>query len=75
MQAVEFIRWAISNGPWEGCGLDGGDIQDKAVSCGILVQVEYDPDEHGPNDYDAEKGDPWFVFSDEFKAALAAQEE
>lgn len=62
----KFTEWAI-RASWEGGTLDGGDIQDKAVELGLLVEVTYDPDEHGPNDCDAEKGDPWYVLSDELK--------
>ena len=62
--ALKFIRWAIQEGPWNGCSLDGCDIQDKAIELGLLKKVKYDPAIHGPNDVDADPGDDWFVFSD-----------
>lgn len=58
-----FVRWAVTDGPFNGCNLDGGDVQEKAVHFGILRKVEYDPEQHGQNDCGAEPGDPWFVFT------------
>jgi hypothetical protein len=72
LNLAEFAKWAIRSGPWDGSDLDGGDIQDKAVECGILVETKYDPEKHGPSETDQEPGDPWYVFSDEFKSALAS---
>lgn len=43
----------------------GDVIQDAAVNYGIVKEVKYDPDIHGPNNVDAEPGDAWFVFVDE----------
>ena len=71
MNLAEFIAWAIREGSWQGCNLDGGDVQDKAVEMGILVETKYNPRIHGENDCDAEPGCPWFVFSPAFKTALA----
>lgn len=68
MNLPEFIRWTIENGPFDGCDLDGGSVQDKAVACGILIETKYDPKKHGGSNV-AVKGDDWFVFSDEFIAA------
>lgn len=59
-----FAQWAIREGAWEGCDLDGGSIQDKAVELGIIKEVPYDPASHGDNDCGAEAGDPWFVFTE-----------
>jgi hypothetical protein len=70
LNLAEFAKWAIRSGPWS--DLDGGDIQDKAVECGILVETQYDPEKHGPTETDQEPGDPWYVFSDEFKSALTS---
>jgi len=69
MNLAEFAEWALKDGSFHGCGLDGGDIQDKALECGIIVQALYDPEKHGPC-ADAEVGEVWFVFSDEIFAAL-----
>lgn len=71
MNLAEFARWAIENGPFDGCDLDGGSVQEKAEACGILVKTVYDPDKHGGNSV-AKQGDDWFLFSDEFKNAELA---
>lgn len=72
MNLAEFARWAVTNGTWEGCDLDGGDIQDKALECGIIVETKYDPEKHGEHPYAApELGDTWYVFSDDLNAALS----
>jgi len=65
MNLVEFARWTIENGPFDGCDLDGGSVQEKAVACGILVPTKYDPKKHGGKS-GAEPGDEWFVYSNEF---------
>lgn len=36
---IEFARWAISESSFQGCNLDGGDIQDKAHELGLLVEA------------------------------------
>jgi len=69
MNLAEFAQWALNDGSFGGCGLDGGDIQDKALEFGIIVQTLYDPEKHG-SCADAEIGEVWYVFSDEFFAAL-----
>lgn len=71
MNITEFARWAIENGAFCGADLDGADIQEKAVACGLLVQTKYDPAIHGraENSEYVEPGDVWYVFSDEFRAA------
>jgi len=74
LNLAEFARWAIENGSWDGSlGLDGGDIQEKAVSCGILIKTKYDPEIHGNNDVDCEPGDNWYVYSPAFAAARRAK--
>jgi hypothetical protein len=56
---------------FEGSGADGGNIQDLAVKHGLLVETTYDPKEHGTDAlWCSEPGDPWFVYSPEFKAFL-----
>jgi hypothetical protein len=65
---AEFARWAVENGCWGGCDLDGADVQDKAIECGVIVQVPYDPKKHGRSELDP--GEPWYVFSDVFYAAM-----
>jgi hypothetical protein len=68
MDLAKFAKWAVECS-FEGCDLDGGDTQDMAVKCGILTEVKYDPKVHGEYSEYVEPGDPWYVFSDEFKAA------
>lgn len=48
---------------WEGSAVDGGTLQELGVKHGLLRETKYDPAQHGPNDCDAEPGDPWFVFA------------
>ena len=67
---AEFVRWAISEGPFEGCDLDGGGIQDKAEKLGILIKTKYDPALHGETDI-CEPGDDWLVFAPWVPAAPA----
>jgi len=72
MKLAEFAQWVIVNGSFEGCDIDGGSLQDKAIEYGILVQVPYDPEKHGRQYYgELDPGEPWYVFSDDFQAALA----
>lgn len=70
MNLAAFAKWAVQDGPFEGSHLDGWDVQDKAVEFGILTIVKFDPDIHRDDEYGADAGDDWYVFSDEFKAAL-----
>lgn len=71
--AKEFVRWAVREGAWNFTGLDGGSIQDKAESLGLLVKVAYDPAVHGIDGdaADAEPGDDWYMFHDELKESAA----
>lgn len=66
MDLAAFAAWAVMNGPWEGCSLDGGEVQEKAVELGIIVKTKYDPEKHGAG-ADADPGDDWYVFSPAFK--------
>ena len=70
MNLAEFARWCVEEGPFQGCDLDGGSVQEMATKFGILREEPYDPARHGENEVDAEPGDPWWVFSDEFKTEL-----
>jgi hypothetical protein len=60
----DFARWIITE-TFKG-GIDEFDVQAKAEELGLLQEVKYDPELHGPNDVDAVKGDPWFVISPDF---------
>jgi hypothetical protein len=68
-QLAAFFKYAI-DASWEGCGLDGGDIQNVAERLGLIRSVPYDPAKHGPSD-EAEPDDPWFVLADDIAALLA----
>jgi len=47
---------------WPEGGVDGFEIQDLALAHGLIQLEPYDPDRHGPNEYDAEpQGVEWFV--------------
>ena len=60
-----FAKWCLTEGPWAGCDLDGGGVQDAAIKFGIAKQVQYDPEVHGPTDIDPELSDTWFVMVDD----------
>jgi hypothetical protein len=68
---ARFTSWCIRNGPFEGCDLDGASVQEQAVKCGLLIPTKFDPAIHGEPPEHIEAGDPWFVFSDDFKALCA----
>lgn len=73
MNLAEFAKWCIQEGPFEGNDLDGGDVQRKAAECGLLTETKYDPETHGETNCDwIEPGEKFWVFSDEFKAALSS---
>jgi hypothetical protein len=59
---VEFFKWAMREGPWDGGDLDGGSVQDKAESLGLIVKTQYDAEKHGVQS-DFEHGDDWFVLA------------
>lgn len=65
---AEFVKWAMQEGPWDGCDLDGYDVQSKALQLGLLVRTEYDPEKHGESEYGAEPGDDWYVLAPEITA-------
>ena len=69
MNLSAFARWAVMNGPFQGCDLDGSQIQDEAVRYGIIEETVYDQEIHG--DANCEVGDKYFVFTEDFKNALA----
>jgi hypothetical protein len=59
---LEFFRWAMREGPWDGGDLDGASIQDKAESLGLIVKTQYDAEKHGVQS-DFEYGDDWFEYA------------
>ena len=59
---LQFFKWAIREGPWDGCDLDGAAIQDKAESLGLLIKTQYDAEKHGVQS-DFEDGDDFYVFA------------
>lgn len=51
---------------WPMGDVDGGDLQEIAIRCGIIAPVPggFDPEEHEDEvGYGAEPGDPWFQFT------------
>jgi hypothetical protein len=60
---VEFFKWAMREGPWEGGDLDGGSIQDKAESLGLIVKTKFDPEKHGTAYGDFSDGDDYYEFA------------
>lgn len=41
---AEFFRWAMENGPFDGCELDGGDVQEKAAALGLIEPAKAQDD-------------------------------
>jgi hypothetical protein len=68
---AKFAQWALTEGAWHGHDLDGGDVQEKAVELGLVVQVPYDPEIHGESEFEIEPGDSWFLFSKDMTLVLA----
>lgn len=66
---AKFISWALDEGPFDGCDLGGADIQDQAEAYGLIVATQYDPKEHGPNDYDIPAGADWYELAPWLKSA------
>ena len=62
----EFVKWVIQES-WENYDVCSQDIQNKAVKFGLLEEVSYNPEKHGPNEYDSEPVDEWFVFVTELR--------
>jgi len=69
-QCAKFVQWALAEGSWQGSGLEGEDIQEKALALGLLKTVAYDPAIHGENEYDIEPGEDWYMLADPVKELL-----
>lgn len=68
---AQFVRWAMQEGPWDGCDLDGASIQDKAEELGLIVKTQYDPEKHGlAADWMFSPGDDWFTLAPEIAALI-----
>lgn len=52
--AYAFIQWCLENGPFDGCELDGADVQEKAAALGLIERSTERPD--------------WWLYSDKMKA-------
>lgn len=58
---------------FDGSDASGGDIQDLAQECGLIIETKYDPEKHGTAGLEyCEPGDAWFVYSPEFRVAIKA---
>lgn len=69
---IEFARWALTEGSFQGCNLDGGEIQDKALELGLIRETKFDPAKHGEHS-DFEKGDSYYEFAGPLARARSAQ--
>lgn len=67
---AEFVGLAF-DASFDGCDLDGGTIQDFGVRCGLLVNVEFDPEKHDDGGIGLEPGDDFFEYAPDFRTALA----
>jgi hypothetical protein len=70
LDLAKFADWMLQ-AAFEACDVDGSDIQEQAIKFGLVTETQYDPDKHGPSEYDCEPGDPYYVYSDSLKALLA----
>lgn len=71
--AAQFVMWAMMEGSWQGCDIDGGAAQDKALALGLIEETKYDPSTHAHNE-SCEPGDRWFVPSAKLLSALTRPE-
>ena len=69
---VSFAKQVL-HASWDLADIDGSDIQEWAARYGLLRPEPYDPEKHGPNDYDAEPGDAWFVYAGPLAPAIEAR--
>lgn len=68
----KFVHWTLQHGPWIGCDVDGGEIQEKAEELGITIKriaTEEDCNGQEFSEY-MEPGDDYFELAPEIKAAL-----
>jgi len=71
-KVVEFARWAIRGSCWEGLGLDGGDVQEKAVELGLIVPCGKDCKAFAAQGCECEEAGQGFAFSPGLEEATDA---
>lgn len=59
---IEFFKWSMRTGPWDGGDIDGASVQDRAQELGLIIKTQYDAEKHGVQS-DFEHGDDWFEYS------------
>lgn len=57
---AKFAKWALQTGPFDGCELDGGDVEAKAAELGLIVP--------------AKEREDWWVYSPGLIAALGEKQ-
>ncbi len=63
-----FCRWAIRNSAFDGCDLDGGDVQEQATKLGLLTPTTATKEMANSELFgDCEPGDTVFVFAGPLK--------
>lgn len=67
---AKFVMWCLQEGSFQGCDINGGDAQEKAVELGLLDETTYDSNRHGVSDC-CEQGDPWYVPKPDLIALLS----
>lgn len=59
----DFALTIVRESAFEGCGLDGDDVESLAISHGIIEKVPYDPAKHGYCEF-TDPGEDYNVFSE-----------
>lgn len=70
MDAWEKFGRKVMSDMWDGaCTIDGADVQEWALICGLIEEVPYDPEIHGdgPADFDVQPGDPIHTYRAEYR--------
>lgn len=60
---AEFARGIIRDSAWQGCDLDGAEVQERALKAGLLRSEKFDPAVHEDVEGYVEPGMDWFLFS------------
>jgi len=62
MDKFQAFSKAILDASNEGLDVDGFTIQKLAEKHKVIVVVPYDPNKHGPNEFDVMPGEDWYEY-------------